>query len=650
MIKLEKDICSDFSASTRREWLETNGIGGFASSTVANINARRYHGLLVAATDPPLGRMVLLSKFEEVLTVGDRRYELSANQFPGTINPRGFEYLTDFRLDPFPVWTYETDTVTVVRKLFMPHGENTVVCTWEAISKNGGHGPVSLEVRPLLAFRDYHHLRSEDPEFKGSFEAVGSTVSVKPVETSPTLFFSANGAKIEGTGHWYRSFEYEAERQRGFDFREDLFQPFSAVFDLSKKAEIVVSTIERKAKDAAGLEKAELARRAKLVAAAKAKDDLSRQLVLAADQFIVERGKGHTVIAGYPWFSDWGRDTMISLPGLTLATGRPEIARQILLEFSGHISEGMLPNRFPDAGEVPEYNTVDATLWYFEAARAYAEATGDLDFVRKKLYEKLAGIVDRHVEGTRYGIRVDSDGLLRAGEEGVQLTWMDAKIEDWVVTPRIGKPVEIQALWYNALRTMEGFAREFDDKEGEVKYAGLGKQTSKGFRDKFWNADEGCLYDVVSDEWSDGRVRPNQIFAVSLQHSMLTKERAVKVVGKVREHLLTPFGLRSLSPGDREYRPRYEGGPVERDAAYHQGTVWAWLLGPYVDAYRKVMPKTAKTEKAVAGILSGIEAHLCDSGLGQISEIFDADHPHEPRGCFAQAWSVAEIFRAINSK
>ncbi|MEO6333973.1 MAG: amylo-alpha-1,6-glucosidase, partial [Pyrinomonadaceae bacterium] len=378
-----------------------------------------------------------------------------------------------------------------------------------------------------------------------------------------------------------------------------------------------------------------------------AKSEFVEQLVLAADQFIVARGEGNTIIAGYPWFSDWGRDTMIALNGLTLATNRPEIARGILLEFSNHISQGMLPNRFPDAGSEAEYNTVDATLWYFEAVRAYAAHTGDLDFIRDNLYLKLADIIAWHLRGTRYNIHVDTDGLLYAGEPGVQLTWMDAKIGNLVITPRTGKPVEIQALWFNALCIMAEFAESFGDDEDRSRYIAMAALAKISFNALFWNGDEQCLLDVIENGNRDGAVRPNQIFAVSLPHSMIDSERAKLIVDKVEAELLTPLGLRSLARKDPQYVPVYIGSPFARDSAYHQGTVWAWLIGPFVDAYRRVYPES---ETRVEEMLSGFERHLNEAGIGQISEIFDADSPHAPRGCPAQAWSVAEVLRVIRGR
>src|SRR5436190_8340628 len=525
MIELRQDIVTDLQAAISREWLETNGIGGYASGTVSGANTRRYHGLLVAATKPPLGRAVLLSKLEETAVIDGERFELSANQYPGIVHPQGFTFLKNFRLDPFPVWTFHAGGIEIEKKAFMIYGKNATVISWsircrETIDKQ----TVSLELRPLLAFRDYHHLQRETREFDTSISIDNGLVSMRPLSDLPTLYLNSNAIAVEQTGHWYRNFEYSIEQERGFDFHEDLFQPCVLNFDFAQAAIVIASTDRKKIGDLKALEKAEMKRRAALVAKTKTKDEFLRQLVLAADQFVVDRGEGKTVIAGYHWFSDWGRDTMIALPGLTLETNRPEIAKSILAEFSNHISEGMLPNRFPDVGEEPEYNTVDATLWFFEAVRAYLEKTDDRKFVRDVLYDKLVDIIDWHIRGTRHNIHVDTDGLLYAGEPGVQLTWMDAKIGDWVITPRTGKPVEIEALWYNALRIMADLAARFAKREDSNRFEAMADLAKLSFNALFWNDAENCLYDVVENGDRDASVRPNQIFAASLKHSMLDEE------------------------------------------------------------------------------------------------------------------------------
>ena len=645
MIEFDSSVCSDFEAATSREWLETNGIGGFASGTISGANTRRYHGILTAAVDPPLGRVTLVSKIEETLTIDDVAYELSANQYPARIHPQGYSYQRLFRLDPFPIWTFEVDGIQIEKAVFMVHGGNTVVCRWKMRRMfSRDRRDVALDVRPLLSFVDYHHLSKERAELDRTFDEKAGVVSMRPVEQMPAVFFHHTADHVRQTGYWYHDFEYAIERERGFDYREDLFQPFAMRFDALRAASVIISTDELKRPDAARLERAEIRRRTTLLKKAGAKDDFTTQLVQAADQFIVARGRGHTIIAGYPWFSDWGRDTMISLSGVTLATRRPEIARDILLEYSRHVSRGMIPNRFPDAGDEAEYNTVDATLWYFEAIRAYVQATGDHAFVRNQLYEKLADVIVWHLRGTRYNIHVDTDGLLYAGEPGSQLTWMDAKIGDLVITPRIGKPVEIQALWYNALRIMADLSGLFGDLKDQSRYIAMADLAKLSFNALFWNEAEQCLFDVIEDGAPDASVRPNQILAVSLNHSMVDVERSMKIVDKVEAELLTPVGLRSLSPKDQRYVPVYIGSPFDRDSAYHQGTVWGWLIGPFLDAYRRVYPdRTDRVEE----ILAGFRKHLTEAGVGQISEIFDAEPPHTPRGCPAQAWSVAEVLRAV---
>ena len=645
MIRFNQTICTDFAAATRREWLETNGLGGFASATVAGVNTRRYHGLLIAALNPPVGRTALLAKLEETLVIDGQRYELSANQYPHTIHPQGYQYLKEFRLDPWPVWIYEVAGCRLAKSVFMLYGENTTVVRYTLLASNAQN--VQIEAHPLLAFRDYHATKHENGALNAHYISADGLLSFTPYSGLPTLHLAHNATTIEPAGYWYRNFEYAVERARGLDYQEDLFNPCALKFELTENqsADLIASTEACDIRQVRQLQQAELARRQAIVAGIPAEDELTRTLTVAADQFIVKRGAGHTIIAGYHWFSDWGRDTMIALPGLTLTTRRTDIAASILKEFAQHVSQGMLPNRFPDAGEAPEYNTVDATLWYVEAIRAWLAATDDAAFVKEHLYATLTDIIDWHGRGTRYGICLDDDGLLRAGEPGVQLTWMDAKVGDWVVTPRIGKPVEIQALWFNALCVMCDLAESFGDATNAKRFKQMAVRAKRGFNEQFWNDAAGCLYDVVDGDERVGSIRPNQIFAVSLTHTMLTKTRARQVVAVVERDLLTPYGLRSLSPDDAHYCARYAGGVLERDGAYHQGTVWGWLLGPFITAYLKV--NNSKAARAqVAQWRQGLAEHLSDAGLGQVAEIFDGAAPHEPNGCIAQAWSVAEWLRS----
>jgi predicted glycogen debranching enzyme len=647
-IRCDQNTCQNLDQALRWEWLETNGLGGFSSSTITGLNARRYHGLLTAATKPPVGRVLLLSKLEETLVIDGKRFDLGVNRYPGTIYPRGHEHLVEFRMDPFPVFVYRAGGVELEKRVFMVQGENTTVVEY-AIRQSGAE-PVSkcaLELRPLVAFRDYHGTTHENGALNPTVTIEPGLATIHPYADLPFLHFAHDADTVESTGAWYRNFEYPIEQERGLDYQEDLFNPFVARFDLSVRntATVIASTERHHASEAVAFRKDEIRRRKTLRASAPCDDPLVQALTVAADQYIVKRGDLKTVIAGYHWFSDWGRDTMIALPGLTLVTGRPEVAESILLAFADSVDQGMLPNRFPDAGETPEYNTVDATLWFFEAVRAFLAYTGDAAFVRDKLYPKLKEIIEWHMRGTRYGIRADSDGLLNCGVPGVQLTWMDSKIGDWVVTPRYGKPVEIQALWYNALRVMDSLAAEFDPAM-QASYATAANQAKESFNAKFWNEAQGCLYDVVNGDGSDGSIRPNQIFAVSLPHTMLAEDRARRVVEVVERDLFVPCGLRSLSPRDQSYRPHYQGGVWERDSAYHQGTVWPWLMGPFITAYVKVNGRSDAARQRAATWLAGFLEQVNTTGLGQIPEIADAELPHTPRGCMAQAWSVAELLRA----
>ena len=648
MIRFGQDVCGNLEAALRREWLETNGLGGFASSTINGLNTRRYHGLLVAATKPPVGRFVLLSKFEETLSLDGRKFDLSVNRYPGVIHPQGFQFLIGCRLDPFPIFTYEVDGIQIEKTVFMVQGENTTIIQYQITSNATLPEGIELELRPLIAFRDYHSLTHENGSLDRTVETKPGVASMSPYAGLPTLHLAHDAVEVEKSGNWYHNFEYDAERELGLDFVEDLFNPCVLHFDLRAKAHaaIIASTEPRDIAQVNEYRRSEISRRRANVVRSPVEDDFVKALTAATDQYIAARGDQKTVVAGYHWFSDWGRDTMIALPGLTLPTKRYDVARSILRTFAQHVDRGMLPNRFPDAGETPEYNTVDATLWFFEAIRAYLAYTDDLEFVRGNLYGILTDIISWHVRGTRYGIKVDPSGLLSSGEPGVQLTWMDAKVGDWVVTPRRGKAVEIQALWYNALCMMEDLAQKLGDKKGRKRFSSMAALTKWSFNRLLWNDKGGYLYDVVNGGPPDASIRPNQIFAVSLPHIMLSPERARAVVETVQQHLLTPYGLRSLAPSDPQYRGRYTGGPESRDGAYHQGTVWPWLMAPFITAYIKVNGSSEVARGQAEIWLSGLKDHLADAGLGHISEIFEGDPPHRPCGCIAQAWSVAELLRA----
>jgi predicted glycogen debranching enzyme len=648
MISLDKTICGNLEAALSREWLETNGLGGFACGTVAGANTRRYHGLLTAALNPPGGRMLLLSKLEETLVLGDRRIDLSTNEYEGVIHPEGYLYISGFRLDPFPVFTYEVEGVKLEKSLFMLNGSSAVQVEYRLL-ESPADSKLQLELRPLIAFRDYHSTTHENPALNPQIQNEKNLASVQPYASLPRLYFAHNAEACAPEGYWYRNFLYREERERGLDANEDLFNPLVLRWTLNKdQAAIVIAATEPlDIRNAAQFRSQELKRREGVTAQARNSDPFVQALAVATDQFLVRRGEGWTVIAGYPWFTDWGRDTMISLPGFTLFTGNSEMAKGILRNFAQHTDKGMLPNRFVDSGETAEYNNVDATLWFFEATRAYVVATGDYAFVREELYPVFINIIDFHIQGTRYNIKMMENGLLNAGAPGVQLTWMDAKVGDWVVTPRIGQPVEIQALWYNALKIMEDLAQRFADSESATRYGKLGANAAESFNLLFWNNEKSCLYNVLENGVPDASIRPNQIFAVSLYYSMLAKEKAQAVVSVVERDLLTPVGLRTLAISDANYHPHYEGDQYSRDSAYHQGTIWPWLLGPFTTAYIRVNDGTAAAREHAHALLRGLEEHLSQAGLGQISEIFDGDAPHLPRGCFAQAWSVGEILRAL---
>lgn len=656
MTRFDHVVCGDLDQALRREWLETNGIGGFASSTIVGLDTRRYHGLLTAALHPPGDRYLLLAKLEETLVVGTSRHELSANQYPGTIHPTGFTLQREFRLDPFPTFTWAVDGFLLEKAVLLVHGENTVVVTYALRREDGAplapDKVVGLEVRPLIAFRDFHATTHANDGIDRNVTVGDGVASMTPYRGLPTLHVAHDARRVDASGDWYRSFEYAVERARGLDFREDLYQPFTLHFDVGAagRATIVAGTEPRRAADADALVRAERERRAALLADVPQGDLLQRTLVAAADQYVVRRGAGKSVIAGYPWFGDWGRDTFISVRGLCLATGRLDVAREILLAWTDVVSEGMLPNRFADHGEQPEYNSVDAALWFVVAARELLDAAAasgrPLPVAEvEAVWRAIEAILEGYERGTRHRIGLDaSDALLFAGEPGVQLTWMDAKVGDWVVTPRVGKPVEIQALWLAALHA----AGARSD-----RWAPLLARGRDSFARRFWNASASCLYDVVDPDGhagaADASFRPNQILAVGgLPLQLLGGERARAVVDGVESRLWTPLGLRSLAPGEPGYVATYRGGPRERDASYHQGTVWPWLLGPFVEAWVRVRGGTPEArQEARARFLSPLEAHLADAGIGHVSEIADAEAPHEPAGCPFQAWSVAEALRLV---
>jgi predicted glycogen debranching enzyme len=653
-IQFGREICGDLDLAESREWLVTNGIGGYASGTVAGSQTRRYHGLLVAALQPPVGRTQLVSAIDEIVRYAGTDYALATHRWAsGAVDPKGFLLVEDFHLEGTkPVWSYALGDALLEKRVWMRQGQNTTYIQYRLVR---GSSAVDLDLKALVNHRDFHSL-THAGDWRMKIEPVEHGIQVQAFDGAAPFYLKSSSAACEPRHEWYLGCYFGEETARGLEDREDrlLAALFRAKLQVGASVTLVATTDASALLDGETVAAERANHEMKLFTAWQEKHEALAaeapswlwQLILAADQFIVKRSlpeepDGRSIIAGYHWFGDWGRDTMVALPGLTLATGRAEVAKQILLAFSRYVDGGMLPNNFPDAGGKPEYNTVDAALWYFEAIRQYFAVTQD-SATLQRLFPVLAGMIDAHVKGTRYNIHVDpADGLLFAGGPGVQLTWMDAKIGDWVVTPRTGKPVEVNALWINAIETMAQFARLLG-KPGEG-YEILAAKAAKSFQ-KFWNAERGCCYDVIGvpGVGNDGSLRPNQIFAVSLLGKLLTPEQQKSVVDVCARHLLTSHGLRSLAPGEPGYTGHYGGGPRDRDGAYHQGTVWGWLAGPFARAHFRIH----QDREAALRFLEPLGRQIYASGLGTLSEIFDGDAPFTPRGCIAQAWTVAEVLRA----
>ncbi|MBS3779607.1 MAG: glycogen debranching enzyme family protein [Desulfovermiculus sp.] len=642
-LDLDHHITQDLHQASQREWLETNGLGGWASSTICGANTRRYHGLLVAATRPPASRMSLLSKLDETLVLNEQDFELGCNFYPQTVHPQGFTYLHHFSKGLFPHWTYQAAGVELDKTVSTVHGENTTLVLYQVTA---APGPFILKLQPFISGRDYHSLITANDAIhsQGSFE--DGVFRLRPYPGVSELFISVPGAEYTAQPLWYYDFEYPVEKERGLDFREDLFTPgfFSLHLQANSSLAVIISTTNPTGRDAWELQATEKQRRTHLIQNLPHKTELPVQLTLAADQFLVQRFQGQrSILAGYHWFTEWTRDTLIALPGITLSTGRPEIARDILKAYTYHLSQGMLPNRFSEFGEPAEYNSVDAALWLFIASYEYWLCTSDTECIVQDVLPELWHIIAAYMQETRYNIHMDKDHLIYAGSTGVQLTWMDAKVDDWVVTPRQGKAVEINALWYNALRILAKFTALCGQTEQSKHYEHDADLVQESFHRLFWLQEKQYLCDCIDGDFTDTSLRPNQIMALSLPFDLLSTKQAQGVLAAVENHLFTPVGLRSLSPTDPDYHPQYTGGPLERDSSYHQGTVWPWLLGPYLRALMRI--KGSEGLEQTREILSSMSIHLKESGIGSISEIFDAEWPHHPRGCIAQAWSVAELLR-----
>ena len=648
VLSLGRHLASAWPVSSRREWLVTNGLGGYAAGTVAGANTRRYHGLLIASIKPPTERVLLLASIQLVCCYLGERYELGSNEFAdGTISPTGYIHIESFDLqEGIPTWQYAVAGALLQKQIFMMPDGNT---TWIGLRLLRGSAPVELELTPLCTYRDYHgHSRGVQPF---QVESNADTCTVRAFDGAVPLKLQLEKSRFIQAPDCYWNFLHRAEAERGLDSVEDLFIPGRFEVRLQPMDHVDFSaTVESDLGESAGNVVRALTLKARAVVSGlpHTAPPWIQQLAVAADQFIVRRGAadsvGVSIIAGYPWFTDWGRDAMIALPGLTSSLDRHELAAQVLRTFASFVDHGMVPNRFPDQGESPEYNTVDATLWLFHALQCHLDASADLS-LGIELLPTLVAIIRAHVDGTRHGIRVDMrDGLLQSGEPGTQLTWMDAKVGDWVVTPRWGKAVEINALWLNALHVTAELARRAGDMSAAHECQALLLHAGTSFS-RFWNAEKGCLYDVIDvggGSQRDDSVRPNQIFAVSLPHCALSPDKSRAIVDTCANTLLTTYGLRSLSPMDGAYAPKYEGDPWHRDGAYHQGTVWSWLLGPFALAHFRVYGDAALAQS----YLQPIAHHLLDACIGTVSEIFDGAPPHQARGCFAQAWSVGEVLRA----
>ena len=652
-LRLDAETCRHLDPAIGREWLVTNGLGGYASGTVSGINTRRYHGLLVASMNPPVQRMVLLASLEEWLLSADGPpLALSAQEYwDGTVYPDGFRRLDGVEIDGMlPTFRWAVDGRIIEKRIWMEHSVSRTVLTYRLVAGP----PISLQLRPLFAHRDYHQQRHGQGAFGMAERTDGWTVDAEGVRTH---FQVRPSAVVRSQPDWYWRVLHRAERDRGLDDEEDLFTPGSVEVALDEQNDVVVvAGVDPTPSgwDAAGSWHAAQQRQAALRDPAT-DDPLAAQLVVAAEQFRVTRrmaiaptppageaqgGGQRTVIAGYQWFTDWGRDTMISLAGLAIRPGTLWEARAVLDTYLSYLDRGLIPNRFPDDGDAPEYDTMDATLWLFQALVAYLRASGDWQFIADRL-DALEGVIDWHVAGTRHNIRMDaSDALLAGGEEGFALTWMDARVQDWVVSPRRGKPVEINALWYNALCLTADWC------ERAMRPAGRYRQIAAQVRDsaqaRFWYRVGGYCFDVVDGpDGDDPSLRPNQVIALALVYPLIEGDRARCALDVVTEKLVTPYGLRTLSPDDPRYQSVYRGDQRSRDAAYHMGLAWPWLLGPYIDARLRLYGD----RQAVRRLVEPFAAHLEDAGLGTISEIFEPEPPYRPVGCIAQAWSVAEILR-----
>ena len=636
------------------EWLETDGLGGFAASTVCGCNTRRYHGLLVSDPHsidehPPVGRRMLLNKVEETLSFAEGSFALSTNLYLDAIHPDGRQFVSSFTREPWPTITFAVPGAQLTKEVFMPHHSGVTVVRY---TLDAAAGPAELAIDPLVSGRGFHHTIRASDDITPTLTVTDEQFSVQLFDDASRIFISHEGGEFRGPedGHggcWYYNFNYPIEAERGLDAVEDLYCPGRIRWTLQPgdSVALVVSTCPtsagaQKHLDVAALAAAEKARRIE-VSRNAGHDPRTQRLFLSADQFIIRRREGSSVVAGYPWFNDWGRDTMIALPGLTVATGHHDECRDVLRTWVSHSQDGLIPNVFGDDGSAA-YNTADATLWMFAAVEEFYSASSDIEFIRSEMYDGLIASLRSHAAGTGHDVAMDpADGLLIAGDAHTQLTWMDAKVSDWTVTPRHGKPVEINALWYSALRTGQFFAEKLGDPATAAELGNIAVLCKRHFAPTFFDDTLGYCFDVITPDGPDARLRPNQLIACALPHSLLTQTQMQRVVSVCRDRLLTPYGMRTLSPDDDAYRGRYEGDVWARDGAYHQGTVWPWLIGPFLKAYRAAFGDGETTRAYMRECLGPLMEHLLNSG--SIAEIFDGDEPQLPRGCPAQAWSVAQV-------
>ncbi|MGH2637766.1 MAG: amylo-alpha-1,6-glucosidase [Rhabdochlamydiaceae bacterium] len=645
----DSSITKNYEIAKSREWIVTNGLGSYASSSVIGLNTRGYHGLLVASMNPPVKRMLLLSKFEEEIEVaGGKKYLLAVNRYPGTIHPQGHLHMEQFRFDRYPVFVYRLGNTLLEKSVFMPYGDNTSITTYKVIE---AEGTVRISIYPIVNHREFGTRTKEDPRWTFAQTLNPKGVEIRAFAGATTLYLQSDIATYNTTGTWYKNFIYESSAERGEEDREDQYNPgyFVAKLEQGFQVSILASLRGQSTFSTEGVKYREMQRLRKLSAKLEHTDSFFQALADAADIFIVRRKSTGTksIIAGYHWLGDWARDAMVSIPGLTLVTKREEDGKEIVRTFLAHQKDGLIPSSFPEsAEEETNYESIDSSLWLINACYAIYSETGSLEFV-SEVYPKLQLILESYLQGTSFGIRMDEDGLIKGGDEKHALTWMDARIDGIPVTPRFGKPVEVSALWYNAVRAVERFSKDLGKSSDEEKCAQIAGKTKTSFNAKFWDDKRECLYDVlVDDRGSNNKTRPNQLFALSLAFPVLESSKWKAVLRSVEVELLTPVGLRTLSPYDSEYKGQCIGGLKQRYGTYHQGTVWPWLFGSYISAYLRVFPPDQKTLTFVRQLYAPFRKRLTEAGIGTISEIYDGDQPNNARGCISQAWSIAEILRS----